>query len=230
MLGFYDYTVILTYLSVISACLGITVSLNGPGHPYYGMFFLLFCGFCDAFDGKVARTKKNRTEQEKKFGIQIDSMSDLLAFGVLPACIGNAMIRVSPTIEEIPRFRTMARLDWSTAVILWVIILMYMLAALIRLSYFNVMEEERQQKEAGNRKVFDGLPVTSSALIFPTVLLLQYVTHADITIAYFIAMALTGFAFISPIRVPKPGTKGILFMVAFGLVEFALLGFLWVFN
>ena len=87
MIGFYDYTVILTYLSILSGTTGIILCLNGIGHPYLGMFFLLFSGLCDTFDGKVARTKKNRTEKMKKFGIQIDSLSDLIAFGVLPACI-----------------------------------------------------------------------------------------------------------------------------------------------
>ena len=63
MIGFYDYTVVLTYLSMLSATTGIMLCLNDIGHPYLGMFFLMFCGLCDAFDGKVARTKKNRTEQ-----------------------------------------------------------------------------------------------------------------------------------------------------------------------
>ena len=92
MIGFYDYTVILTYLSLLSAGAGIVVSLAGGGHPFWGCFCLLFCGFCDAFDGKVARTKKGRTEMERNYGIQIDSLSDLVAFGVLPACIGAALI------------------------------------------------------------------------------------------------------------------------------------------
>ena len=73
MIGFYDYTVVLTYLSLLSAGTGIFVSLSGSGHPYWGTFFLLFCGLCDAFDGQVARTKKNRTVMEKNYGIQIDS-------------------------------------------------------------------------------------------------------------------------------------------------------------
>lgn len=100
MLGIYDYTVILTYLSLLSASAGILVSLSGGGHPFLGVFFLLFCGFCDAFDGKVARTKKNRSHREVNFGIQIDSLSDLVAFGVLPACIGAAMMRVSPLLTH----------------------------------------------------------------------------------------------------------------------------------
>ena len=42
MIGFYDYTVILTYLSLMSGATGIMLCLNGIGHPYLGMFFLLF--------------------------------------------------------------------------------------------------------------------------------------------------------------------------------------------
>lgn len=83
MLGFYDYTVVLTYCSVISAVIGIYVSLSGAGHPYIGVMLLLLCGLFDTFDGRVARSKKNRTEKEKAFGVQIDSLSDLVAFGVL---------------------------------------------------------------------------------------------------------------------------------------------------
>ena len=64
MIGVYDYTVILTYLSLMSGATGIFVSLQGYGHPYIGVFFLLLSGLCDAFDGKVARSKKNRTEME----------------------------------------------------------------------------------------------------------------------------------------------------------------------
>lgn len=66
MIGFYDYTVILTYLSLMSGTIGIMLCLNGMGHPYLGMFFLLFSGLCDTFDGKVARSKKDRTTQMKK--------------------------------------------------------------------------------------------------------------------------------------------------------------------
>ena len=39
-------------------------------------------GFCDMFDGKIASTRK-RTRQEKRFGIQIDSLSDLACFGIM---------------------------------------------------------------------------------------------------------------------------------------------------
>ena len=101
MIGIFDYTVVLTYLSLASAALGSIIALTGNGHPYIGAFFLLFCGLCDAFDGKVARTKKDRTDRGRKFGIQIDSLSDVVAFGVLPACIGYAAMNTSPLFSGI---------------------------------------------------------------------------------------------------------------------------------
>ena len=86
MTGVYDYTVILTYLSLISANIGIFVALC-DSKIYVAALCLMLSGLFDAFDGKVARTKKNRTDYEKKFGIQIDSLTDIVAFGVLPKFI-----------------------------------------------------------------------------------------------------------------------------------------------
>ena len=100
------------------------------------------------------------------------------------------------------------------------VLILYMLAALIRLAYFNVTEEERQQSEGGVRKFYTGLPVTSAALIFPSVLLIQYLTTSDVTPVYFAAVTLTGFAFLGKFQLRKPGLRGILIMVAIGAAEF----------
>ena len=107
--------------------------------------------------------------------------------------------------------------------LLHAVLVLYILAAMIRLAYFNVMEEERQQKEEGARKYYLGLPVTSAALIFPFVLLLQYILPADITLVYIGAAILTGFLFLGRFQMRKPGLRGILIMVAIGVAEFALL-------
>ena len=64
MLGFYNYTVILTYISLCSAVTGIFTAIAGSGHPFIATACLMVCGCCDAFDGMVARSKKDRTEQE----------------------------------------------------------------------------------------------------------------------------------------------------------------------
>ena len=219
MIGFFDYTVILTYLSLISASCGIMVALSGGGHPYIGTFFLLFCGLCDAFDGKVARTKKNRSQAERSFGVQIDSLSDLVAFGVLPAAIGNAMLRRSVLMHIVygtPLQRTL-EFGWMA------ILIVYILAAMIRLAYYNVTEEERQKSEGDVRKYYTGLPVTSAALIFPFILLLQYVIPTDLTPMYFVTAFFCAVAFLSPVQIRKPGLKGVLILVGIGAVEFLLI-------
>lgn len=228
MIGFYDYTVVLTYLSLFSAVSGIMVAFGGSGHPYIATFFLLICGLCDAFDGKVARTKKDRTSMEKNYGIQIDSLSDLVAFGVLPACIGAALIKNAGAYEEgaIYAFLHLVKSPIYTKAIyflLFAVLILYVLAALIRLAYFNVTEEERQKTEKGARKTYTGLPVTASSLIFPAVLLFHKAIPADISLVYFIVTIITGFAFLANFKIKKAGLKGILIMVAIGALEFLLL-------
>lgn len=223
MLGFYDYTVILTYLSLLSAGTGIFVTLSGSGHPYLGTFFLLFCGLCDSFDGIVARTKKNRSEIERNYGIQIDSLSDLIAFGVLPACIGMSLVNNSELLTYIFGSDKHNIPLLIVRFLLFAILVLYILAALIRLAYFNVTEEERQRKEGGKRRQFTGLPVTTAALIFPIVMLLRYILPIDISIFYFPIILITGFLFLAKFNIPKPGLRGVLIMVGIGALEFALL-------
>ena len=230
MIGFYDYTVILTYLSMISATTGIMLCLNDIGHPYLGMFFLMFCGLCDAFDGKIARTKKNRTEQMKKFGVQIDSLSDLAAFGILPACIGIAMLRSSIDFYNFPDIKFLHLADKSAIIkiVLTGVAVLYALAALIRLAYFNVLEEERSKTEKGENKIFIGLPVTTAALIFPTILLIHIFCNANLTLLYFIFLAIVGYFFISRIQVKKPTLKGVLIMIFVGLLEAGILAYIFI--
>lgn len=223
MIGFYDYTVILTYLSLMSGTIGIMLCLNGMGHPYLGMFFLLFSGLCDTFDGKVARSKKDRTTQMKKFGIQIDSLSDLIAFGMLPACIGIAMLRYTMCIP-VTRY-LLTHYTLQTQIVLSLIAVLYVLAAMIRLAYFNVMEEEDQNRDETGAKIYTGLPVTSAALIFPAVLLIHMLIRADLTFLYFGVMLITGGLFISKIQIKKPQNKGIATMIFFGAVECVVLIF-----
>ena len=162
---------------------------------------------------------------EKNFGVQIDSLADLVAFGVLPGCIGIAMLRVSVRFSDVPQLKTQGPDEKMVIypIILTLIMLIYVLCAMIRLAYFNVTEEERMKNEGGTRKSYIGLPVTSAALIFPTVTLLQFITRTDLTILYFGVMMVAAFLFVSKIRVPKPGLRGILIMVGIGAAEFALL-------
>ncbi|MCR1840810.1 CDP-alcohol phosphatidyltransferase family protein [Murimonas intestini] len=196
-LGFYNYTVVLTYLGLISSVIGMTEALEERFSV--AIACLVVSGICDMLDGKVARTKKGRTDDEKKFGIQIDSLCDLICFGAFPAFLGYGLG---------------LRGFWGTTAMC-----LYVLAAVIRLGYFNVMEEKRQKETTGVRKYYEGLPVTSIAIIFPIVYLLRphfgQVIYLRVLIGVMIAV---GILFVSRIKVFKPGNKMMAAIIVAGLV------------
>ena len=72
-IGFYNYTVILTYISFISGIIGMKLAFEG--RTGMAICCLMVSGVCDMFDGVVARTKKNRTADEKNFGIPYSKTS-----------------------------------------------------------------------------------------------------------------------------------------------------------
>ncbi|MBQ2855112.1 MAG: CDP-alcohol phosphatidyltransferase family protein [Oscillospiraceae bacterium] len=192
-IGFYDYTVILTHLSLISAVSGMFFASGGNFTS--AVFCLFFSGFCDAFDGIVARSKKNRTEDEKSFGIQLDSLCDVVSFGVFPAFLCYQMGVIGP--------------------VGLVCVFGYSLCALIRLAFFNVLEEKRQKTETGCNKTYRGLPVTSISIIFPLVYLLRSaMPESAFSVVLHIMLALTGFLFILDFSVKKPDWLGLLKKIA----------------
>ncbi len=200
MIGFYNYTVILTYIGLASAVTGIYFAMDGK-HIIVSVIALLISGLCDMFDGKIARTMKQRTDAEKKFGIQIDSLCDMICFGLLPGAIGYAV-----GMNKLYHF---------------FILIFFTLAAVIRLAYFNVMEEERQKKTKEVRRTYEGLPVTSVALIMP----LLYGFRKNIGNDYFaevyaVVMLLVAIAFITRFKIKKPQMKTMLIFVGIGALEF----------
>ncbi len=146
VVGYWHYGVILTYMALLFAVTGILFSARGKAGV--AVVCLLLSGLCDAFDGVVARTRKNRSSGDKSFGIQIDSLADLVSFGVAPVLIGFAM----------------GMNEWYYVVLFCA----YVLSALVRLAYYNVTEEQRTQSDPmSRRKSFEGLPVTVVSLSLP---------------------------------------------------------------
>lgn len=186
MLGFYNYTVILTYIGMLSGFTGISFAIQSD--IYRALICLIISGVCDMFDGKIASTRE-RTHEEKRFGIQIDSLSDLICFGVLPA-----VINVSICGNSIISFCSSS---------------IYLLASLIRLSWFNVDEEIRQDTESGRRECYLGLPVTIAAVFIPIIVWTAETfgwTYHRILPAVLTAMSV---AFLTPFHIRKPSLSTI---------------------
>lgn len=190
-IGIYNKSIILTYIGVALAVTGIYFSFTGSIR--YAMLCLAISGVCDLFDGMVARRCK-RTEEEKLFGVEIDSLADMMGFVALPiaVCCGLGLTK------------------WYNAVIY----IVYTLAAVSRLGYFNITAKKSATDSPASH--YTGLPVTFAALIFTTAWFLSFILSDNIFAAFYsLLMLIMALLFVLKIKVPKP--RGIAY-VLFGLI------------
>lgn len=198
MIGFYNYTVWMTYASLLSAVAGMFCAATG--HTRWALACLALSGLLDAFDGRVARTKKDRTEAEKAFGVQIDSLCDMVCFGVLPAML-------------------CFHLGMHTAAGI-IVLSLYVLAGLIRLAWFNITTESAPPKQDG-RKYYQGLPITSIAVILPIFYAVGTLAPNMFVKGLPLVIAATGVLFVIRFPFRKPTTKELLLLI--GVVGVAIL-------
>lgn len=207
MIGFYDYTVVLTYVSLVISLFGIFSAVRG--NVLVAILCLALSGLCDMFDGKIARTKKNRTADEKSFGIQLDSLCDVICFAVFPSVLCWRL-----GVRGLFGFALMS---------------FFCICGVIRLAYFNVLEGKRQQEEEGLMRYYHGLPITSTAVILPFLLLLRFVMAGTMfRVVLHVALFMIGLLFITdfPLKKPKNRTlAAIVAAVALALVVLTSLGF-----
>lgn len=185
-IGTYNPSIILTYIGTFCSLLGVAALLSVESVMHFDtntltMILLIFAGVCDMFDGTIARMCK-RTDVEKEFGIQLDSLSDTISFVLFPTTI---MLHIS-----------------GVTIISLLIACFYLFAGIMRLGWFNVTTED-------NPGIFFGLPVTFAALIFPLMHAIYLVTNMSAHIyGYLIqsVMLLVAIAFILNFELKKPNT------------------------
>lgn len=202
MIGFYDYTVILTYLGLLFGLGSMVQSVHG--NFLMSMLCMAGCLFCDTMDGKVARAKKNRTPEEQLFGIQIDSLCDIVSFGLAPAimfyCLG---------------------LDRQ-----WDFVLLggYVLCGVIRLGYFNVLAGDA---EPGVKNDYHGLPVVCLTVMIPAAYMMG-LWLPELLFLWLLRGLLVLFSllYILDFTVKKPSVWKLLAMCAIFWIPVAVVAFL----
>jgi len=205
-IGFFGYWVILTYLSILSAVIGIYFAFNG--NIKSAIICMMFSGLCDTFDGRVASLKK-RNNIQLNFGVQIDAMADLISFGTLPAAI----------------LYSLGQSSGSFGIANAIIPSMYVLAAFIRLAYFTATEAESQD-DNGKRAYFEGLPTTSVALLIPIVFSVCNVIQASLFIVFSVMLAIISVLFVLKVKIRKPRMRTQIILCLTGLAILIIMQFI----
>jgi CDP-diacylglycerol--serine O-phosphatidyltransferase len=155
ILGYWNIANLITLLGLFCALSSCFFAVSD--NIKMSVTFLIASGLCDMYDGAVSK-KIERTESEKKFGIQLDTVADMVCFGITPAIIVFSMVGIA----------------WFALVIY----VFYITCAAVRLAYFNTITVP--DKPA---KHFQGLPVTCIAWILPIVLFFHSAAASITTLA-----------------------------------------------
>lgn len=169
-IGKYDKSVIVTYLGILSTMVGIYL-IFGSDTPHVtgSIICLMISGICDMFDGKVARMCKNRTEYDVNYGIQIDSLADMVSFIVFPIVILYGIYK---------------SLDVGICAFIAVPVLtLFTVCGISRLAYFNINTAAEKSID-----YYTGLPVTATSIIFPAIYLLRYVLSVKVFCSVYLAV------------------------------------------
>lgn len=133
--------------------------------------------------------KKDRTDNEKLFGIQLDSLCDVVAFGAFPSLLCYCMgVKGSLGMLAIG---------------------FYCICGVIRLAYFNVVETNNFFSEEEHEKVYHGLPITSIAVILPVLYLLHFVLPYTFPVLLMVMLFAVGTLFIADFKMKKPSKQGV---------------------
>lgn len=196
-IGEYGKFIYLTYLGVFFAILASYYFLQAQFA--WGMMAFIISGLCDLFDGRVASSFK-RSAYQKKYGIEIDSLCDMINFAAVPAIL--IMTQLMHTLWAIP------------------LVTFYILAAVTRLATFNVQAKAEHNEETH----FIGVPVTYSALVFPvSYLVIESIApgYYELTLPLFtIGLA---YLFVMNRQIPKPKGKAYAFFCLLALVSLVAL-------
>lgn len=195
--GTYNAPAAVTFAGLALALSAVLLSWHGQ-HAL-AVVALVWAGICDLLDGWVAR-RRPRSAVEQSFGLQIDSLVDMAAFGMTPWLVLLHGGRDGP---------------WDMAAYL-----AYAAAAAMRLAHFNRSRLDGELPASHTQ----GLPVTYAALVFPLVLLAEG-WLAENVLAVLLRATVAGLAVLFVLPVPLPKPRGGAYAVFAGLA--VVLTWLW---
>lgn len=185
-----DLPNICSLLGLMSAVIGIYFAIQSSFQA--AIISVLWAVLFDWYDGIIARRMKGRTKEQGVFGAQLDSMIDIVSFGILPAIL------------------LLSYADYN----IWFLpgAFVIIAASAIRLTYFNVYG-------LINTKTYKGFPLDNNVLILAFAFLFEgFFSPTGFSILLYILLVLLSALNLSSIPTPKFGGKWIYALVAYVII------------
>lgn len=200
IIGIYKIWSMFSYIGLLFGV--ISIYFSNTQNLKLALISLMFASLIDIFDGTIAR-KFKRTDKEKQFGIELDSILDTFNFGAVPVII----------------YFNLGFTQWYD----YIIAFLYLSVVTMRLAYFNT--DLVNLKGANKRyEIYYGFPVT----IIPLIMIISYIIYKVTNISFIFQafMVISMILFITKIKVKRYKNKWFnIGLIALGLILiFAMLG------
>ena len=147
-------------LTLIGVCIGLTsIRFALSGEFGFAVIAIILAAIIDGLDGRIARLIKGTS----KVGKELDSLTDMISFGVAPA-----FIMYFWTLSSLGRFG-------------WLLCLIYVICVALRLARFNV---NSNQDSSWKDNFFEGVPSPAGGILVLTPLIISMTNFEYIKIDY----------------------------------------------
>lgn len=169
-------------VTITAMCFGLSAIRFAQCNEWeYAAFCILISALLDMFDGKIARF----LDQSSAFGLELDSLSDLVCFGVAPS-----------VVLYLAALQQVGKVGWGVC-------MFYTICCAMRLARFNVAHANSEQISDLDRKYFVGIPAPAGAIValFPLILFFEtesFIIVKPCYVAFFLMFS--GCMMISTIR------------------------------
>ncbi|MBQ3003056.1 MAG: CDP-alcohol phosphatidyltransferase family protein [Clostridia bacterium] len=194
IIGYYNLANLVTLVGL--ACAVLACFMVSRGQYVFAMLSYGIAALCDALDGRIARATTSMTKRERFYGVQLDSLCDVISFGAVP-CFMAYMLGYNGVIDIL-------------------IFMLFVACGVTRLANFNT--EAAVDTTDMKPKFFTGMPIPFSQIIFPLLMIVHVLVGSPVFWLFRIVYLLVGLAFVLRFRMPKPGGKVQLAIGAYELV------------
>lgn len=183
VIGYYNLANLVTALGL--ACALLAWFLIDQKQYAVAMLAFSCAGLCDMMDGRIARAAVTSGKRAQFYGVQLDSLCDVISFGAVP-CFMAYSLGYTRTIDII-------------------IYLLFAVCGATRLANFNM--EVALDSPNLRSKFFTGIPIPFSVNVFPLLLIVHLLVGRPLFWLFRIVFLLVAIGYILRIRIPKPAGK-----------------------